>query len=137
MDSIDTAHVEILANKYLLAFSQDPVYGRSAHPYKWGYNPDWTFDPQHPAEYWSGPSSTLGGTLVLMLNSESANATRTAVWSEVPELRDGSRSTGKARGQSRRVVDVWSGKDLGCIHNEYGVELESHDIAALLVKERC
>ena len=77
----------ILKNKYLLGFHQDPVIGGPAYPYKWGYNPDWTFDPAHPAEYWSGTSTTLEGTLVLMLNSEDTSYIRTAVWNEIPELK--------------------------------------------------
>lgn len=118
-----------IKNKYLIDFNQDPVIGRPAHPYKWGYNPDWTFDPSHPAEYWSGPSSTLGGTLVLMLNSEGSTATRTAVWSEIPELR--------GKSNSYHVIDAWSGKDLGCVHKSHSVSLQSHDVSVLVVKGSC
>jgi alpha-galactosidase len=112
------------------------VVGRSAHPYKWGYNPDWTFDPAHPAEYWSGPSSKLGGTLVLMLNSEDTTQTRTAVWKEIPELKDVLRRQGKRR-TGFHVTDVWTGKELGCVRDHYSVELEAHDVAALVVGKAC
>lgn len=128
LDKIDDSHLAILKNKHLLAFSQDPVVGRPAYPYKWGYSKDWTFDPAHPAEYWSGPSSTLDGTLVLMLNSEDKAAKRTAVWSEIPELK---------HGRSYQVTDAWTGKDLGCVKHKYQTQLESHDVAVLLVKECC
>ncbi|KAJ5908670.1 hypothetical protein N7495_001352, partial [Penicillium taxi] len=127
LDSISDENLAILKNKYLLDFHQDPIIGRSARPYKWGYNPDWTFDPYHPAEYWSGPSSLFNGTLVLMLNSENSTETRTAVWSEVPEL----------GGDAYDVVDAWSNEDLGCVKNEYSVSLESHDVAVLVVKGEC
>ncbi|PKY08682.1 putative alpha-galactosidase B [Aspergillus campestris IBT 28561] len=156
LDTIDPDHLAILKNEYLLAFNQDPVIGRPAYPYKWGYNEDHTFDPAHPAEYWSGPSSTLEGTLVLMFNSEGEKKTRTAVWSEIPELgggeqRDDRHQSGRRwsrRGQNDRhqsdvkgkgfqVTDVWTGKDLGCIEDQYEVELESHDIAALVVGGAC
>ncbi|OOQ88982.1 putative alpha-galactosidase B [Penicillium brasilianum] len=128
LDSISSANLAILKNKYLIGFNQDPIVGRSAHPYKWGYNPDWTFDPAHPAEYWSGPSSTLKGTLVLMLNSENITSTRTAVWKEVPELKNHN---------AYRVIDAWSGKDLGCVRNKYRASLASHDVAVLVVKGAC
>ncbi|CEJ59911.1 Putative Alpha galactosidase (Precursor) [Penicillium brasilianum] len=128
LDSISDTNLAILKNKYLIDFNQDPIVGRSAHPYKWGYNPDWTFDPGHPAEYWSGPSSTLKGTLVLMLNSENTTSTRTAVWKEVPELK---------HHNAYRVIDAWSGKDLGCVRNHYGASLASHDVAVLVVKGVC
>lgn len=74
MDLIDTTHVKILANKYLITFSQNPLIGRSAHPCKWGYNPDWTFDPA-PGRILVWSFIYTDGTLVLMLNSESGPRT--------------------------------------------------------------
>jgi alpha-galactosidase len=76
--------VDVLNNKFLLAFNQDPVYGGPAKPYKWGVNPNGTFNSTNPAEYWSGSSGQ--GTLVLALNSLNETAKRTIVWNEVPEL---------------------------------------------------
>ncbi|KAL4892089.1 hypothetical protein BDV59DRAFT_193956 [Aspergillus ambiguus] len=130
LDSIDEEHLAVLKNKYLLDFHQDPRVGRPAYPYKWGYNADWTFDPAHPAEYWSGPSATLKGTLVLMLNSEGATRTRTAVWKEIPELQ-GRRAGGY------RVTDAWTGEDMGCVSEKLSVKLRSHDVAALVVGDAC
>ncbi|KAJ5398244.1 hypothetical protein N7509_006357 [Penicillium cosmopolitanum] len=127
LNNISDANLAVLKNKYLLDFHQDPVIGRSAHPYKWGYNPNWTFDAEHPAEYWSGPSSTLEGTLVLMLNSENVTTSRTAVWNEIPELDGG----------SYQVIDAWSGKDLGCVKDQYTASLSSHDVSVLIVKGNC
>ncbi|KAL2834795.1 glycoside hydrolase superfamily [Aspergillus pseudoustus] len=152
LSQISAAHLAILSNPYLLAFHQDPVIGRPAYPYKWGYSADWTFDPAHPAEYWSGPSSTLHGAVVLLLNSENETRTRTAVWSEVPELRDlpgqveaeqwtlrkkdGGRS-GSGREGAFWVLDVWTGEELGCVQRGLSVELEAHDAAVLLVGPEC
>lgn len=62
-----------------------------------------------------------------MLNSEGDATERTAVWSEIPELKGG----------SFKVVDAWTGKDLGCIKDQYSTKLESHDAAVLLVKGPC
>ncbi|OJK04876.1 hypothetical protein ASPACDRAFT_74440 [Aspergillus aculeatus ATCC 16872] len=134
LDSIDAAHLAILSNKDLLAFNQDPLVGRPAYPYKWGYNADWTFDPLHPAEYWSGPSSTLNGTLVLVLNSEDRTQTRTAYWKEVPELQG--RHRGR-RGTGFRVRNAWTGNDLGCVRDKYSVKLAPHDAAVLVVGDAC
>ncbi|KAJ5948012.1 hypothetical protein N7466_001027 [Penicillium verhagenii] len=128
LSELSAANLATIKNEYLLKFHQDPVYGRSAHPYKWGYNPDWTFDPEHPAEYWSGPSSTLKGTLVLMLNTEDSTATRTAVWSEIPELKGH---------ESYRVTDAWTGKSLGCVKKQHSVSVASHDVSLLLVQGSC
>lgn len=62
LTNITQTNIDILQNKYLLAFNQDPFYGRPAQPYKWGINPDWTFNATNPAEFWSGKYT--GGTLV-------------------------------------------------------------------------
>lgn len=63
-----------------------------------------------------------------MLNSEWLPATRTAAWSEIPELKEGDKFN---------VIDVWTGEDLGCVEDEYSVDLKSHDAAVLLVKGPC
>lgn len=71
---------------------------------------------------------------MLVFNSEDGPANRTAVWDEVPELKN---KTGNRRGNGFKVTDAWTSKDLGCIKKEYTVQLESHDAAVLIVKEEC
>lgn len=118
--------VDVLKNPYLLAFNQDDMFGTPAMPYKWGTNPDWTFNESFPAEFWAGESQA--GTLVLMFNPSNTSVTKSAVWEEVPELeKDGSYA----------VVDVWTGEDLGCVQGKLDVEVPGHDTAALLVGESC
>lgn len=120
-------HVEILKNQYLLAFSQDEKFGAPATPYKWGTNPDWTFNATNPAEYWSGASTA--GTLVMALNTLNVSAVRSIEWSEVPQLQ-------KGRG-SFEVTDVWSGKSLGCVEGGINEVVGSHDTVAYLVGKKC
>ncbi|KAF2792488.1 glycoside hydrolase family 27 protein [Melanomma pulvis-pyrius CBS 109.77] len=121
---ISRPELDVLKNKYLLSFNQDPVVGRPAMPYKWGTNPDWTFNASFPAEFWSGPSSVSNGTLVLMFNPYADGKTKSAVWDEIPELKGG---------ESYHAVDIWSGLDLGCV--EHGVDLlvEGHGTAGLWI----
>lgn len=64
-----------------------------------------------------------------MLNSEDETRTRRAVWSEVPELWDD--------GDAYEVVDAWAGEELGCVRGGLSVELESHDVAVLVVGDAC
>lgn len=71
----------------------------------------------------------------MMFNSEDVNATRTAVWSEIPELKG--KKKDKRGDDGYKVTDAWTGKDLGCVKKEYSVQLESHDVAVLIVKEVC
>lgn len=126
MDEFGDEFVDIVSNEYLLNFNQDEQIGGPATPYKWGYNEDWTFDPDHPAEYWSGASTE--GTLILMLNTEDDTSNRTATWSEIPELEGH---------DSYEVTDIWTGKSLGCVDGQYEAELESHDTAGLFVSGEC
>lgn len=115
-----------MSNQILVRFNQDPVIGEPATPYKWGYNDDWTFDQDHPAEYWSG--SSTNGTLLLMWNSEDDTTNRTFVWNEIPQLQGH---------DSYKATDIWSGENLGCIKDQYSAELDSHDTAGLLITGQC
>jgi alpha-galactosidase len=133
LDSLPDTHLDILKNADLIAFNQDPVNGKPAFPYKSGYtNGSW--DPVHPPEYWSG-STSYGWDLVLMFNSEDVNATRTAVWSEVPQLKKQQHSKNNSHGY--KVQDVWTGKDLGCVKHKYSVGLKPHDVAVLKIMGIC
>lgn len=124
---LSSDYLSILKNKYLLAFSQDEVFGPPAMPYKWGVNPDWTFNATNPAEYWSGESTQ--GTLVLALNTLDETADREILWSEVPSL--------KNSGNSFQVTDIWSGRNLGCVSGGIKQPVASHDTIGYLVGEKC
>lgn len=124
---ISDEHLAILKNKYLLAFSQDQAYGEPATPYKWGVNPDWTFNATNPAEYWSGMSTN--GTLVLAFNSLDEASERRIQWSEVPQLGKDS--------SSFAVTDIWSGEDLGCVSEGIEKRLDAHDTIGYLVGKEC
>lgn len=115
--------LEILKNEELVAFNQDPIIGRSAAPYKWGVNPDGTWNASHPAEYWAGESSL--GTHVFVLNSLDEEEEREIVFSEVPGL-----------GKGKYVVhDMWTGEDIGVFKDSVTVEIRPHDTAALRLNE--
>ena len=118
-------NLAILKNQHLLAFNQDDMYGSPARPYKWGTNPDYTYNETWPAEFWSGRSQA--GTLVLMLNPGDAEVEKEANWSEVPGL----------GGSAYQVTDVWTGADLGCVSDGYATNVSSHDTAAVLVGQAC
>ncbi|KAL2784394.1 glycoside hydrolase [Aspergillus keveii] len=113
----------LLKNSRLISFNQDRCYEKPAAPYKWGTNPDWTFDASFPAEYWSGESRA--GTFIAMLNTGSAAANKTALFSEIPELRLRRRY---------KIVDAWTGENLGCYSKQYTALVESHDTTVLIAK---
>ncbi|GIZ36689.1 hypothetical protein CKM354_000015700 [Cercospora kikuchii] len=122
---LNREQIGLLQNSYLLDFNQDPVIGKPAKPYKWGINPDWTFNSTVPAMFWSGASSK--GTIVATYNALTTNMEMEAVWAEVPEL----------SGERYNVVDVWTGEDLGCREGSVTKDLVGHDTAVYLITGEC
>jgi len=115
--------VGILLNKELLAYNQDPVYGASAMPYKWGLNPDHTSNLTYPAQFWTGAS--VKGIHVFMVNTQNKEVTLSAVFDEIPGL--------KSAGKQFLVHDMWTGADLGNFTDKVDVKLKVHDTAALRI----
>ncbi|CAJ2512888.1 Uu.00g010070.m01.CDS01 [Anthostomella pinea] len=126
LGNLSQTNTDILLNPYLLDFNQDPVYGAPAQPYKWGVNPDWTFNATNPAEYWAGDSTN--GTLVAMLNTLNGTRTMRADFAEIPGL--------QARGRYK-IIDAWTGESMGCVRSGVDMHVESHDTAVLLVQQGC
>ena len=90
-----------------------------------GVNPDWTYNATNPAEFWSGPSSK--GVMVAMFNSLNSTRTMTADFSEIAGLNS----------NAYRVVNAWTGKNLGCKKGSVKMTLDAHDTAVLLMKGSC
>jgi alpha-galactosidase len=67
LTKISNETLQILTNPEILAINQDPVIGTSISPFRWGYNRDWTWDPDHPAEFWSGRSQN--GTVIMIVRT--------------------------------------------------------------------
>jgi alpha-galactosidase len=123
LTGLTDTQLSLLKNPRLVACNQDTRYEKPAVPYKWGTNLDWTFNASFPAEYWSGESRA--GTFIATLNTGSAAVNKTAVFSEIPELR---------RRRRYRIVDAWTGENLGCHSDHYTALVESHDAAVLIAK---
>jgi alpha-galactosidase len=123
---ISSTNVAILKNPYLLAFNQDNQYGAPAAPYKWGTNPDWTFNASYPAQYWSGRFQQ--GTMVLILNTNHSTTRMTADWSEIPGL---------TAGAAYQVTEAWSGTSIGCLTGGVDIQIPAHDTAVLVVGGEC
>jgi alpha-galactosidase len=118
--------LDVLKNDWLLKFNQDDIIGEPARPYKWGTNPNWTFNNTHPAEYWSGNSKH--GIYVLVFNNADKQNTKNVAFSEVPEL--------DAR-KEYRIINAWSNKDLGCFARGVDLKLEAHDTGVLVFRDDC
>jgi alpha-galactosidase len=118
----------LLKHPNLLKFNQDPAFGQPAMPYKWGTNPDWTFNATWPAEYWSGESSY--GKLVLMINpSNDTTQVVRASWNEIPNLKDKGH-------KGFMAMNGWSLEQYGC-NGGYEESVAPHDSALLLLGAGC
>ncbi|KAF2497240.1 glycoside hydrolase [Lophium mytilinum] len=126
LDKLSDANVAILKNKHLLAFNQDAVVGKPAMPYKWGTNPDWTFNATWPAEFWAGDSQA--GVLVLLFNPAGETVEKFANFTEIP---------GVTAGEMYEVVDIWTDTKLGCFGGGVVAHVDSHDTAGFLLKKGC
>lgn len=123
LSSLTDAQLEILKNPRLIAFNQDPFFGAPAAPYKWGTNPDWTFNASFPAQYWAGESEQ--GVFVALFNSDDKAVNMTADFGEIPSL----------KGRRHRVTDVWTGESVGLYSDRVTVGVEGHDTAVLLLPD--
>ena len=65
--------------------------------------------------------------MVAMLNSLNSTRSMTTTFAEVPQLGKG----------SYNVVDVWTGKSLGCVKNSITRKMQAHDTAVFLVEGPC
>jgi alpha-galactosidase len=126
LTNISSDNVAILKNQYLLAFNQDDQYGAPAAPYKWGVNPDWTFNASFPAQYWSGQFKQ--GTLVAILNLNNSETQMSADWGEIPGLTSGA---------AYQVTEAWSGTAMGCLTGGLDIQVPAHDTAVLVVGSSC
>jgi alpha-galactosidase len=106
--------------------NRHPAEQEPARPYKWGINPDYTFNSTYPAMYWSGTSSN--GTIVALFNPTVEEMTMSAEYKEIPQL---------ASNASYDVIDVWSGKSLGCVASSVKVDVAGNDTAVFLFGEEC
>ncbi|KAI8941534.1 hypothetical protein NX059_002750 [Plenodomus lindquistii] len=124
LNGIKQEILEILSNPELIAFNQDHTFGAPAKPYKWGINPDQTWNETHPAEYWSGQSSK--GTHVFALNTLDTANIKTIEFAEVPGLASSTKYT---------VYDSWTGIERGDFVEYYSADVAAHDTMAIRVVE--
>ncbi|KAJ8075060.1 hypothetical protein PM082_019387 [Marasmius tenuissimus] len=117
--------LEVLKNTEIIAINQDPVVGTAVSPFRWGLNPDWTFDSQHPAQYWSGESQN--GTIFMLINVEDQPADMFFNLTESPWIR---------AGRQYSVRDLWTHTDNGtAVRNFTAHSVPAHGVVALLLKD--
>ncbi|KAG7286441.1 hypothetical protein NEMBOFW57_008751 [Staphylotrichum longicolle] len=124
MEAASKETLEILENKDILKINQDPNVGESIVPFRWGTNPDYTWDPAHPAEYWTGNSSY--GVVFMVLNSHDTPQQMSFNLTESWAIR---------AGRVYSVYDMWSHTNNGTAYRSISLTLPPHGVAALLLND--
>jgi len=125
LPSVTNETLEILMNQEIVAINQDPVVGTSISPFRWGVNPDWTFNATHPAQYWSGESQN--GTVFMLLNVLDESADMFFNLTESPWIN---------AGRQYSVRDLWTHTDNGtAVRNFTAKAVPAHGVVALLLKD--
>lgn len=124
LSSITPEILGILKNKDILAINQDPVWGEGITPFRWGINPDWTFNATHPAEYWSGRSQN--GTVVMMLNSQNVEAEMSFNLTESAWIR---------AGRQYKVYDLWAHTQTEIAVRSITKRVPPHGVVAMLLSD--
>ncbi|TFK37979.1 glycoside hydrolase family 27 protein [Crucibulum laeve] len=117
--------LEILTNREILAINQDNVVGTAITPFRWGINPDWTFNATHPAQYWSGESQN--GTVFMLLNVLNEPADLFFNLTESPWIR---------AGRQYNVRDLWTHTQNGtAVRNFTAHNVPPRGVVALLLQD--
>jgi alpha-galactosidase len=116
--------IKILANTDILKISQDENVGESIIPFRWGMNPDYTWDPVHPAAYWTGNSSY--GVVFMVLNTFDRPQDMFFNLTESWAIR---------AGRQYSVYDLWKHEEIGIAVRNISVTLPAHGVAALLLSD--
>ncbi|KAI0750591.1 glycoside hydrolase [Irpex lacteus] len=125
LSAITPEALSILTNHEILAINQDSVEGTSISPFRWGINPDWTYNKTHPAQYWSGKSQN--GTVFMLINTLDEPADLTFRLVESPWIR---------AGRQYSVRDLWTHTDNGtAVRNITATAVPPHGVVALLLKD--
>ncbi|KAF8155496.1 glycoside hydrolase family 27 protein, partial [Crassisporium funariophilum] len=117
--------LRILKNTEIIAINQDTVIGTSITPFRWGLNPDWSYNRTHPAQYWSGESQY--GTVFMLINVLDEPADMFFSFAESPYVRVG---------RQYAVRDLWTHTDNGtAVRNFTAHAVPPHGVVALLVTD--
>ncbi|GLB35796.1 putative alpha galactosidase A [Lyophyllum shimeji] len=120
--------VDILTNPEIIAINQDTVIGEPLKPFFWGKNPDGTWDPSFPAQYWSGYWKDHKHTAVMYINFNERTVDLNFTFSHSPHLR---------AHKKYAVRDLWKHEDKGVFGNFFfDGSIPSHDVRAYIFTEQ-
>jgi len=125
LSQITEDSLRILKNAEIIAINQDSLIGTSVTPFRWGLNPDWTYNSTHPAQYWSGDSQY--GIVFMLINTLDKPSDMFFNLTESPWIR---------AGRQYLVRDLWTHTDNGtAVRNFTAYAVPPHGVVALLLTD--
>jgi alpha-galactosidase len=112
--------IDIVTNKYLIAFNQDENIAAPAKPFNW----DEKFVRRKPPQYWSGRFGN--DAMVLLFNNNKDPQDMKFKWSDTPVLQ---------KGQWYQIIDAWKNKTIGCSNESFTSQnITGWDTSVLVMK---
>jgi alpha-galactosidase len=122
---VEKRAIDIVTNKHLIEFNQDPVIGEAAKPFKWDRKVSRLDKIANAPQYWAGRYSNK--RMVWLFNKNATSNKMTFQWADTEVLETS---------QWYKLTDAWEGKPLGCFKDSYTTkqELVGWDTAVLIVQ---
>ncbi|KAF9015722.1 glycoside hydrolase family 27 protein [Cyathus striatus] len=113
----------ILQNPEIIAISQDTSIGEPLQPFFWGKNPDQTWDPSFPVQYWRS-----NHTAIMYINFNNITVDLNFTFSHSPHLK---------ANKKYAVRDLWQHEDKGVFGSFFfDGSIASHDVRAYIFTEQ-
>lgn len=120
--------LDIMLNPEIIAINQDAEIGEPLTPFFWGKNPDGTWDPTFPAQYWSGFFKDQQHTAIMYINFNDRTVDLNFSFSHSPHLQ---------ASKSYAVRDLWKHEDIGVFNDFFfDASIPTHDVRAYIFTEQ-
>lgn len=128
ISSLSQDAIDILTNPEIIAINQDTVIGEPLVPFFWGKYPDGTWDPNFPAQYWSGYFNGTTKTAIMYINFNDITVDLNFTFSHSPHLK---------ADKSYSVRDLWKHEEMG-VYEKFFFDgsIASHDVRAYIFTEQ-
>lgn len=124
LSSISSENLDILMNPELIAINQDSTVSASIAPFSWGRNPNWSYDPNYPAQFYSG--QTANGTVFMLINTLDAESTMCFNITDSPWI---------APARQYVLRDLWSHTNNCTAYGAVSVAVPAHGVSAFVLTD--
>ncbi|KAF5352733.1 hypothetical protein D9756_005871 [Leucocoprinus leucothites] len=128
ISSLSQDSIDILLNPEIIAINQDTQIGEPLKPFFWGKNPDGTWDPMFPAQYWSGFSQDKQHTAIMYINFNDRTVDLNFTFAHSPHLQ---------ADKKYAIRDLWKHEDIGVFSDFFfDGSIPSHDARVYIFTEQ-